>query len=76
MANLDEVKAALEVLECAGTSRDKITVLHCTTAYPAPMHEVNLRAMLSMREALGVQVGYSDHTTGIEIAIAAVTFGS
>jgi N,N'-diacetyllegionaminate synthase len=76
MANLGEVEAALEVMESAGTSRSRITVLHCTTEYPAPMSEVNLRAMMSMQSAFGVRVGYSDHTQGIEVPIAAVALGA
>jgi N,N'-diacetyllegionaminate synthase len=76
MATLGDVEAALAVLEEAGTPRARITVLHCTTEYPTPMHEVNLRAMASLRDALGVAVGYSDHTPGIEVAIAAVALGA
>ena len=53
------------VLEQSGTSRSQITVLHCTTEYPAPSEEVNLRAMQSMASSFGVAVGYSDHTDGI-----------
>lgn len=76
MATLDEIEAALEVLQQAGTPRDRVTVLHCTTEYPAPMHEVNLRAMLTIGSELGVAVGYSDHTRGIEVPIAAVALGA
>jgi N,N'-diacetyllegionaminate synthase len=76
MANMQEVAAALSVIEAAGTPRDQITVLQCTTEYPAPVQEVNLRAMLSMRDAFGVEVGYSDHTAGIEMALAAVAMGA
>ncbi len=76
MATLGEIEAALAVLENAGTPRERITVLHCNTEYPTPMSDVNLRAMLSIREAFGVQVGYSDHTAGIEVAIAAVALGA
>jgi len=76
MSNLGEVEAALEVLEAAGTPRERITVLHCTSEYPAPIAEVNLRAMVSMGRALGVAVGYSDHTQGIEIPIAAAALGA
>ena len=76
MANLEEIEAALIALEKAGTPRAKITVLHCTTEYPAPMAEVNLRAMLTIRDAFGIAVGYSDHTPGIEVAIAAVALGA
>ena len=76
MANLGEIEAALEVLEEAGTPRDQTTVLHCTTEYPAPMEEVNLRAIATIREAFGVAVGYSDHTEGIEVPVAAVALGA
>ena len=76
MANLGEIEAALEVLEQAGTTRDRITLLHCNTEYPTPITDVNLRAMLTMRDAFGVAVGYSDHTLGIEVPIAAVALGA
>ncbi len=76
MATLGEIEAALAVLEGAGTSRDRITVLHCNTEYPTPMGDVNLRAMLTIRDAFGVAVGYSDHTAGIEVATAAVALGA
>ena len=76
MATLGDVEAALEVIERNGTPRHRITVLHCTTEYPAPMEDVNLRAMVSMKAAFGVQVGYSDHTPGIEIPMAAVALGA
>jgi N-acetylneuraminate synthase len=76
MANLGEIEAALEVLEQAGIHRSKITLLHCTTEYPAPPEEVNLRAMQSIAQAFGVAVGYSDHTEGIEVPIAAVAMGA
>ena len=76
MATLGEIEAAIEVLEQTGTPRAKVTVLHCTTEYPTPMNEVNLRAMQSIHAAFDVAVGYSDHTEGIEIAIAAVAMGA
>ncbi len=76
MATLGEIEAAIDVLEQAGTPRSKLTVLHCTTEYPTPMIEVNLCAMQSIHAAFGVLVGYSDHTQGIEIAIAAVAMGA
>lgn len=76
MANLDEVQDALEVLIKAGTSKVKITVLHATTEYPCPIDEVNLRAMQTIKNAFGVKVGYSDHTQGIEVPIAAVAMGA
>lgn len=76
MASLREIESALHVLEKAGTQRTQITVLHCNTEYPTPMQDVNLRAMCTIRDALGVAVGYSDHTLGIEVPIAAVALGA
>ncbi len=76
MATLDEVGVALGILEQAGTPREHVTVLHCNTEYPTPMVDVNLRAMLTIRDSFGVQVGYSDHTLGIEVPIAAVALGA
>ena len=76
MANLGEIEAALAVLETASMNRSQITVLHCTTEYPAPMAEVNLRAMQTIGQAFGMAVGYSDHTAGIEVPIAAVALGA
>lgn len=76
MATLGEIEAAIEVIEQAGTPRPNLTVLHCTTEYPAPMNEVNLQAMQSIHRAFGITVGYSDHTPGIEVAIAAVALGA
>lgn len=72
MAEMDEIKAALAVLE----NGREITVLHCTTEYPAPDNSVNLRAMLTMKEELGRPVGYSDHTEGIVVPIAAAAMGA
>jgi N,N'-diacetyllegionaminate synthase len=76
MATLDEIGAALALLEEAGTPHDRITVLQCNTEYPTPMADVNLRAMLTIRNTFDVAVGYSDHTTGIEVAIGAVALGA
>lgn len=76
MADLGEVEDALDVLLEAGTPKDKVTVLHATTEYPCPIDEVNLRAMLTIRNAFGVKVGYSDHTQGVEVPIAAVAMGA
>jgi N,N'-diacetyllegionaminate synthase len=76
MATLEEIEAALGVLAAAGTPRAQVTVLHCNTGYPTPMEDVNLRAMLTIRDCCGVQVGYSDHTRGFEVAIAAVALGA
>ena len=76
MCTMHEVKNALKILEQAGSKKSNITVLHCNTEYPSPMEDVNLRAMLSIEEELGVKVGYSDHTLGIEVPIAAVAMGA
>jgi sialic acid synthase SpsE len=73
---LGEVEAALMELIRAGVSKNHITVLHATTEYPCPIDEVNLRAMQTMHHAFGVKTGYSDHTRGIEVAIAAVAMGA
>ena len=76
MSELYEIEAALDVLEKAGTDREKVILLHCNTQYPTPMEDVNLRAMDSLR-SLGVGgVGYSDHTVGIEVPVAAVALGA
>lgn len=76
MSSMDEIECALNALEESGTPRARITVLHCTTAYPVPISDVNLRAMQSIRTKFGVDVGYSDHTLGIEISLAAVALGA
>ena len=76
MCTMQEVESALEIIEKAGTGKADIIVLHCNTQYPTPMEDVNLRAMLSMEKKLGVKVGYSDHTLGIEVPIAAVALGA
>jgi N,N'-diacetyllegionaminate synthase len=76
MADIGEVEDALDVLMQSGVAKNQITVLHATTEYPCPIDEVNLRAMRTMRDAFGVKVGYSDHTQGIEVPIAAVAMGA
>ena len=76
MSNMPEIESAIKALEQAGTPRSKITVLHCTTEYPTPMCDVNLRAMQSIQTELSVSIGYSDHTLGIEVAVAAVAMGA
>lgn len=76
MASQEETGSAIRALEAAGMSRSQITVLHCTTEYPTPMVDVNLRAMSTIAEAFGVSVGYSDHTVGFEVPIAAVALGA
>ncbi len=74
MSTLGEVEEAVSALRAAGASQ--LTLLHCVTEYPAPYAEVNLRAMLTLKSAFGLPVGYSDHTPGIEISIAAVALGA
>ena len=76
MSSMGEIEAAINVLEKSGAPRNKITVLQCTTAYPVPMSDVNLCAMQSIQNRFNVAVGYSDHTLGIEIPIAAVALGA
>lgn len=74
MSTMEEVGEALAVLR--GNGAGKITLLHCTTNYPTPMEDVNLKAMQTMRDAFGLEVGYSDHTQGIEVPVAAVALGA
>lgn len=76
MSTMKEIENALGVLVEAGTAKKEITVLHCNTAYPTPFEDVNLHAMLAIKEAFNVAVGYSDHTLGIEVPIAAVALGA
>ena len=76
MADMEEIKAAVQVLTDNGMNKKDITVLHCNTEYPTPMEDVNLKAMNTIADELGVQVGYSDHTLGIEVPIAAVALGA
>jgi N,N'-diacetyllegionaminate synthase len=76
MANLEEVSSALDVLLAYGSPKEDVTILHCTTDYPATMGDVNLQAMVTMRDAFGVEVGYSDHTLGHEVAVAAIALGA
>jgi len=78
MSDMDEVSAAVSVLESSGVRREQLTLLHCNSEYPTPMHDVNLRAMQTLESAFpGLKgVGYSDHTLGIEVPIAAVAMGA
>ena len=76
MATINEIKDAVKVLIDNGVSKDKITILHCNTEYPTPMEDVNLKAMLHIQRELGLPIGYSDHTLGIEVPIAAVALGA
>lgn len=74
MCSMDEIRVAIKVLKDNGS--DDIKLLHCNTEYPTPFEDVNLAAMQSMRDAFGLEVGYSDHTKGIEVPIAAVAMGA
>lgn len=76
MSNLQDIKDAVEVIQNHQIEKNKITILHCNTEYPTPMQDVNLLAMKTIQKELGVQVGYSDHTLGIEVPIAAVALGA
>ena len=76
MSTLKEVGDALAILVDSGTKKENITVLHANTMYPTPMEDVNLNAMLTIQKEFGVAVGYSDHTLGIEVDIAAVAMGA
>lgn len=76
MATLEDIRSALNVFLDAGTAKDNITILHCNTEYPTPMLDVNLKAMLTIGEEFGTAIGYSDHTLGIEVPIAAVALGA
>jgi N,N'-diacetyllegionaminate synthase len=76
MSNMDEIRDALGVLTSSGTKKENIVVLHANTMYPTPFRDVNLRAMQKIKNDLGVDVGYSDHTLGIEVDIAATAMGA
>jgi len=76
MANLCDIEQAIHVLVSFGISKENLTILHCNTEYPTPFEDVNLNAMLTIKDAFKVNVGYSDHTKGIEIPIAAVAIGA
>jgi N,N'-diacetyllegionaminate synthase len=76
MSTLEEINKAIDVLKKEGLKKSQIIVLHCNSEYPTPYEDVNLRAMLTIKEALKIAVGYSDHTLGIEVPIAAVALGA
>jgi N,N'-diacetyllegionaminate synthase len=76
MSSMDEVKSALKVLVNSGTNKNNITILHANTEYPTPMEDVNLNAMVALGKELDIKFGYSDHTLGIEVNIAAVAMGA
>lgn len=76
MCELADIEAALNVLLQFGVKKEQVTILHCNTEYPTPFTDVNLKAMLEIGEKFGVQIGYSDHTKGVEVPIAAVALGA
>tara|TARA_B110000003_G_scaffold195956_1_gene194660 strand:- start:1823 stop:2857 length:1035 start_codon:yes stop_codon:yes gene_type:complete len=76
MSNIDEIASAINVLESNGLHESKITLLHCTTEYPAPFEEVNLRVLKTLKDTFNKNIGYSDHTLGILVPIAAVSMGA
>jgi len=76
MSSFQEIQSAVDVLVSSGLALTKLTILHCNTEYPTPMHDVNLLAMNTISNKLGVPIGYSDHTLGIEVPVAAVALGA
>jgi N,N'-diacetyllegionaminate synthase len=76
VSELDEIKDAITVLKQSGFRNENLTVLHCNTEYPTPFEDVNLIAMVTMKEKLNVKIGYSDHTKGLEVPVAAVALGA
>lgn len=76
MCTMEDIEAAINVFLAEGISKDEITILHCNTEYPTPMNDVNLKAMLSIQKEFGTDIGYSDHTLGIEVPVAAVALGA
>ncbi len=76
MSNLQEIEEAMKVLIDSGTTKENITVLHCNTDYPTPFQDVHLNAMTTIKDSLKVKIGYSDHTPGTEISVAAVAMGA
>lgn len=76
MCNMEDIETCLKVLIDNGLTKEQITILHCNTEYPTPFEDVNLRAMQTIKERFGTKVGYSDHTRGIEVPVAAVALGA
>lgn len=76
MCTMEDIEAAISVFLKEGISKNDITILHCNTEYPTPMSDVNLKAMLSIQKEFGTDIGYSDHTLGIEVPVAAVALGA
>jgi len=76
MCDMEELQASVQAILKTGFPKEKITILHCNTEYPTPFEDVNLKAMLTIAQTVGVPVGYSDHTLGIEVPVAAVALGA
>jgi len=76
MCDMEELQSSVQAILKTGFPKEKITILHCNTEYPTPFEDVNLKAMLTIAQTVGVPVGYSDHTLGIEVPVAAVTLGA
>lgn len=76
MSNISEIRDTLEALIASGTKKENLTILHCNTEYPTPLEDVNLKAMHTLQNEFGIKIGYSDHTLGIEVPIAAVALGA
>ena len=76
MSNLEEIKTAMKILQKSGTNKKKITILHCSTDYPAKYHDLNLKALITMKKKFRTKIGYSDHSLGIEVPIAATAMGA
>lgn len=76
MSDMSEVKEAVKILIKSGTNKNKITILHCNTEYPTPYEDINLQAMITLKKELGLDVGYSDHSIGIEVPVASVALGA
>ena len=76
MCDMEELQSSVQAILKTGFPKEKITILHCNTEYPTPFEDVNLKAMLTIAQTVGVPVGYSDHTLGIEVPVAAVALGA
>ena len=76
MMDLNEIETTLDILSASGTDKNNITLLHCNTEYPTPMEDVNLLAMNTIHKKFGLDIGYSDHSLGIEVPVAAVALGA
>ena len=76
MCTMEDIEAAINIFLAENISKNNITILHCNTEYPTPMNDVNLKAMLSIQQEFGTDIGYSDHTLGIEVPVAAVALGA